>query len=171
MNNTEYVKLSENTERKFPNGLRVTQEMYDSIMALLNDAVECDFEYDGLKKDLIYKEQLISDDQLENSVVLSQGKIELLHAVLGLYTEVTEIITAILPMLEGGKLDEVNLLEEVGDLAWYEAMLFRQLNSSREAVQSANIEKLQTRYPDKFTMADATIRDLSEERKILESGL
>lgn len=44
-------------------------------------------------------------------------------------------------------------------------------NSSIEQIQEANIKKLKSRYPDKWTLQDATQRNLDNERSVLECNL
>lgn len=92
-----------------------------------------------------------------------------LHAIIGIATESGELMEAVQDKLEVQKpLDEVNLLEEVGDLNWYEAILIDALDGDWDTVRERNIAKLRARYPDKFTSEDAINRDLETERKILE---
>ena len=67
-----------------------------------------------------------------------------------------------------GGFDEVNLKEEAGDLLWYLAMLFRELDTDFTEVATTNINKLKARFPEKFTEEKAYVRDLITERKILE---
>jgi hypothetical protein len=66
--------------------------------------------------------------------------------------------------------DAVNLIEECGDVQWYEAMLCRALGTDFDTVQRTNIAKLKARFPDKFTEESANNRDLEIERSILENG-
>lgn len=99
----------------------------------------------------------------------------ILHALLGIMTEAGELaellhntIVGNLPSGAGG-IDTVNLIEECGDLQWYEAMLCRALGTTFDAVQRKNIAKLKARFPDKFTEESANNRDSERERSILET--
>jgi len=47
--------------------------------------------------------------------------------------------------------------------------IYNGLNLNQEEYLQKNIDKLQARYPEKFTEYDAVNRDLDKERKILES--
>jgi NTP pyrophosphatase (non-canonical NTP hydrolase) len=95
--------------------------------------------------------------------------IDLLHAALGMQTESAEFSDMLKKSIFYGKpLDEVNLLEELGDQLWYISLALRALNSSFEEVMAKNIEKLKARYPHKFTEDKALNRDLDKEREILE---
>lgn len=109
----------------------------------------------------------------------------ILHALLGIMTEAGEMAELLsntivgsvqagvnsgnLPSGSGG-IDTVNLIEECGDLFWYQAMLARALDTDFETMQRTNIAKLKARFPDKFTEEGANNRDLTSERKILENN-
>lgn len=100
---------------------------------------------------------------------LDMGKIRLLHATMGLCTESGELTDQLKKHLFYGKeLDRVNLIEEAGDLLWYLAILFDELDTTFGEVMSSNIAKLRSRYPEKFTPKQASQRDLGKERSILE---
>ena len=90
------------------------------------------------------------------------------HAVYGIMTEASELAEALKLAKASGSFDKVNLKEEAGDIMWYLAMLFRELDTSFEEVAEVNLHKLKARYPDKFTSEKAAKRDLETERKILE---
>lgn len=96
--------------------------------------------------------------------------IRLLHAVIGLETEVGELQDALKKSIFYGKpLDKVNIAEEIGDAFWYMAILSDTLGVSFEEIMEKNIAKLKARYGDKFTESAALNRDLDTERKILET--
>lgn len=94
---------------------------------------------------------------------------DLLHAAIGLATESGELLDALKRRLFYGKpLDDVNLVEELGDLMWYIAVACHSLGTTIDAVCAANITKLKRRFPERFTSEHAINRDLSAERKALE---
>ena len=94
---------------------------------------------------------------------------QLLHATLGLMSEAGEIADALKRHICYGKaLDEVNILEEVGDLAWYQALAMTAVKRTLEESLERNIAKLKARYGDKFTAAAALNRNLEAERQALE---
>ena len=96
----------------------------------------------------------------------------LLHATLGLMSEVGEIADALKKRLIYGKeLDLVNLVEEVGDESWYQALLLDAIGSTFEASWERNIAKLRKRFPDKFEASRALDRDLIAERHALEGAV
>ena len=107
---------------------------------------------------------------LEESSVTAT-KEDLLHAVLGMVTEAAELADAIKKEYAYGKpIDNVNIIEELGDILWYIAMATRHLGTSFENLFDVNIAKLRARYPDGFNARDALIRNLERERIILEQG-
>ena len=93
----------------------------------------------------------------------------LLHAAIGLCTESGEMQDQLKKHIFYGKeLDKINLIEEMGDLFWYLAIMADELNVSFEEIQEGNIKKLKKRYEGKFGETKAKNRDLAAERKILE---
>lgn len=93
----------------------------------------------------------------------------LIHAVLGLTSEVGELADALKKHLIYGKaLDLVNVIEETGDVLWYEALALAAVKGQLSDAMAKNIAKLQKRFGDKFTEQAALNRDLPAERKILE---
>lgn len=102
--------------------------------------------------------------------------IRLLHAFMGLSTEVGEIVDALKKHIFYGKsLDLINLAEEFGDCEWYKAigvdalskLLNREPEDLEKMIKQINIEKLQKRYPGKFSEDNANNRNLDAERDIL----
>lgn len=94
-----------------------------------------------------------------------------MHCLLGMQTEVGELIDQYKKhIFYGAPLDLVNVYEELGDLFWYIAILCDQYKWKLEAILDTNIEKLRTRYPDKFNTHDAIHRFLKKERTVLEDS-
>jgi NTP pyrophosphatase (non-canonical NTP hydrolase) len=95
---------------------------------------------------------------------------QLLHGAIGISTEAGEILDAFKKSIYYGKpLDKVNVMEEVGDVMWYCALILREIGYSFEDVAQININKLRARFGDKFSEFDAQNRDLARERSILEA--
>jgi NTP pyrophosphatase (non-canonical NTP hydrolase) len=117
-----------------------------------------------------------------NQFHLSSITPNMIHATLGLTTEANEIADHLKAVLFYGKpLDKVNLIEEIGDLFWFSALLLQEINylydldtdqSHKDItfadIMQKNLAKLKVRFPDKFTEFDALNRDLSSERNVLE---
>lgn len=180
-----------------------------------------------------WKEYLeLSEKTLSDEFHIDDKKYEyLLHATIGILTEVEELLDNHL-----GEVDSVNVLEEVGDITWYLAIIGREYNinlpeslplSNEDPMKivlsivkqtcklldylkkkiyynkpinddefkqttlvimillqsymnhfkidikdsfDTNINKLRSRYGDKFSSDKAINRDLDLEREILESG-
>lgn len=98
------------------------------------------------------------------------------HALIGTATEATELMEALLANMDGATLDIFNILEEFGDINWYEAIAIDAANGELETfgfedVLTTNIEKLRKRFPEKFTSEHAINRNLEEERDTVEIGL
>lgn len=86
-------------------------------------------------------------------------QMELIHAVLGLASELGEIADTVKKhIIYGQVLDEENLVEEVGDSDWYAGLLLTAINELRSVAMEKNIAKLKRRYPDGFTELAATAR-------------
>lgn len=97
------------------------------------------------------------------------GEQRLLHASMGLVTESAEFLDALKKSFFYGKeLDKVNLKEELGDILWYVAIACDALGTDFETEMKRNINKLRTRYPEKFESHQAENRDLEKERETLE---
>lgn len=186
MNVHEYLIESEKTERKFEGGAVVDGEMAVMTQRLLDIVLNASLLLNLIKKNLVYgkpKEEMaeqweeytfrlatawdgyIPDDDVE----LSQDKMEVLHAALGIVTETAELI----PPLAGyifrhEPLDTVHVAEEFGDFHWFQGIILRKFVIDPKEMLERNIEKLRVRYPNKFTSEDALNRDLESERKVLE---
>lgn len=92
------------------------------------------------------------------------------HAAMGCVTESAELMDALKKsMFYGKELDIVNIKEEAGDILWYLAILFDELGTDFETEMERVINKLRSRFPEKFTEEAAENRDLETEREILES--
>jgi NTP pyrophosphatase (non-canonical NTP hydrolase) len=120
-----------------------------------------------------YVQQVLRSESLDYKVVKDRlqdiSTIRLLHATLGLTTEVGEFADLLKRMLFYGKeLDIPNGKEEIGDIQWYCGLAIDVLKTTLDEVQTMNITKLRIRYPEKFTEYDALNRDLDKEREVLE---
>lgn len=92
----------------------------------------------------------------------------LLHSILGFITETGEIAVQMLD--DDSKIDMVNVIEELGDIQWYEAIAVDEIGTTWEDIRQRNYDKLSKRYPNKFTREHAENRDLEAERKALEKA-
>ena len=138
------------------------------VSETLNDFAQIGETLDNQKRRLFYgKGDALTPESVDGfSIQGLNGNI--VHAIYGLCTEAGEISEALIKAAETGSFDEVNLKEEAGDLLWYLAMLFRELDTDFDTVATTNINKLKARFPEKFTQDKAYNRDLGTEREILE---
>lgn len=109
-------------------------------------------------------------DAAAGRLILNPENLRLLHAVLGLTTEIGELTDPLKKhIFYGAPLDKVNLREETGDLFWYLALVMAYLDEPNfTAILKTNIEKLRARFPEAFTEDKANNRDLPAERAVLE---
>lgn len=86
----------------------------------------------------------------------------LVHAGQGLFTEGGEYMSEVKRLHQYGKaLDgkmHSHMVEELGDVLWYVALACEHLGVSMHKVAQANINKLQQRFPEKFSGLAAEAR-------------
>lgn len=76
----------------------------------------------------------------------------LLHGALGIASEGGELLAEMQRWIWYKKdLNETNIKEEIGDVLWYVAEICNALGWDMGEVMTANISKLKTRYPEKYT--------------------
>ncbi len=92
------------------------------------------------------------------------------HAIYGTVTEAGELMSDLKKAkIYGKEIDPARLVDEMGDVMWYLALLADELNVSFEEVWEKNIAKLRVRFPEKFESQRALERDKDAERKAQES--
>jgi NTP pyrophosphatase (non-canonical NTP hydrolase) len=149
------------------------------FITAINAAIAAANQLDRVKKTLFYgKDNLLApakDMPAISKLPLMLGDTEadsatnIIHAIIGIFTEAGEMLEALREAINLGKpLDYVNAKEETGDLFWYVAILARECGFTFEQSQRTNIAKLRARFPDRFTEFDANTRNLGLERAILE---
>jgi NTP pyrophosphatase (non-canonical NTP hydrolase) len=90
--------------------------------------------------------------------------VRLLHAAMGLATESGEFVDQLKKHIFYGKpIDIINIKEETGDVMWYIAVAINVLQTTLDDIMEGNIEKLQKRYPTKFTEDAALNRNIEHE--------
>jgi NTP pyrophosphatase (non-canonical NTP hydrolase) len=198
MNLTEYTKRALTTESK-PNAVVVSSAQLHTTLAALISAGNL---LDILKKDCWYGlptdqgkllkrsttlhteieslSNLNVRDMLPRPIPRDFDNLELpnprlAHGIVGATTESIELLQALQKVLDGDT-DGVNILEEVGDVMWYLAIIVDTLGGSWDAILQANIDKLARRNKVAETgggfNAEATInRDTADERAILNGQL
>lgn len=190
---TEFQPLALRTEAKI-DSVKTSKRL---LIALLVANVATAELLDAIKKQVFYKNdkkllektaehtqqladmaQLIKDEFVEGELGPDSFNDEIevnsrvFHALLGIITEAGELSDALLNAVTGGGIDAVNLQEEAtGDMGWYRAILNDELGLDEYQGLTNVINKLRTRYPDKFTNELAANRNLEAERKHLEVGV
>lgn len=119
----------------------------------------------------IFASGRVLPDMVDTMPALSDRDIDMLHAMIGVTTEAIELLQNTISILNGRSAvkDYSNIVEEMGDIYWYLAVLQKVTGISEEKVKNKNIMKLRARYPEKFTSEDALNRDLDKEKDALDS--
>lgn len=83
----------------------------------------------------------------------------ILNGILGLCGETGEVSDHIKKSLfQGHVFDKEKVINELGDVCWYVAILAKGLDIDLETVMNLNIEKLKDRYPDGFKVENSIHR-------------
>src|SRR6266568_6467648 len=83
----------------------------------------------------------------------------LVHAALGATSECGELSTTVKAhVVYGTPIDGENVKEEIGDAMWYLALAAKSIGLTLSQCAKANIERLERRYPEKYTDQDAVRR-------------
>lgn len=105
---------------------------------------------------------------------VDEGKsAQFMAGVVGLADEVGEISSILKKSVEYGKgeVDVVHLKEEVGDCLWRLAQIADTFGFKLSECMRLNIQKLEVRYPDKYSDFLALNRSLGKERIVLEDKI
>lgn len=184
----QYTKDAIRTESKIDE-VKINTKMLINVLALYINAGQM---LDQVKKHIFYGKDY-NGDEFNNAYLTIRDAIEdiagiplsgnlyeeaievdprVFHSIIGIATESTELCEALYhSILSKEEFDVVNLLEELGDVAWYSSILVDSTNGDWSNILETNISKLRKRFPEKFTNEDAIERNLDDERRILEGGL
>ena len=156
-------------------------EVAKELCVVLSEVIKVGERLDNLKKHIYYgKEVKISNEKnyteevaknfFRASGALSNNEmVHIAHGIIGKTTESVELCEALFKHIYNGeKFDKVNVIEEIGDGQWYDALLLRVLNVTHVKSWSINIAKLYKRFSGKFCEEKALNRNLKTERKVLE---
>lgn len=109
-----------------------------------------------------------TNSSLPETVKLGSHTVHLIHAAFGLSSEVGEFVDNLKRhIFYGTEIDYANMEEELGDICWYMALALREINSDFETIMHKNINKLMTRYPEKFDPERAVNRNTDLEKEAL----
>lgn len=187
MDLNQYVKDAVRTESRIEKVTLLDSETFGAALQIFIQSGQI---LDMFKKNIFYGKEIdwervedkLGKIEMDSGAGFADRKTDLdidprmFHALIGTATEAAELMEALLAYTEGEGLDIFNVLEEFGDINWYEAIAIDASNGELEAfgfedVLRTNIEKLRKRFPEKFTSEKAIKRNLEDERETLETGL
>ncbi len=174
-NMTQYMKDAARTapgpDFKMHTDMVPLQVLLDSIQNVLAiskpiDDIKKALFYGKPNEDLAFAARVFAQEPVPYPTVAE----DLLHSILGIYTEAAEMLEVLALVLTSGKTDDlrIKLINEAGDSLWYKALLFKQMGTNFEEVAGLNIEKLKKRFPVKFTEDLALNRDESKENVVFD---
>jgi hypothetical protein len=191
-NLSEYQQKSEALEAKDFEGIRSRVSNIENLACILENlgtVRNAGKDLDAFKKAVFYGKdsrlkELIKERCAPKSLyyahasdeeilerALTEQNLRILHGIIGIATELEEIIDAYeRHVICGQPLDHVNLGEECADISWYiAAPLLGALGLDWHEMLERNVNKLHARYnKGRFDSEDSVNRDLEKERKILE---
>ena len=93
------------------------------------------------------------------------------HGIMGLAGEVGELAGAYERWIHYDQgFDRTNFIEELGDCLWYISLAADALGVKLEEIMKANINKLATRYPDKFDKGKAVEENRDRQAEAAAMG-
>jgi hypothetical protein len=147
------------------------------VIETLSNFVDWGNRLDRIKKVLIYGRldaellPVAVKDDLSRDADFMGIPPQIVHAIIGMATEASELVEAVLKTLADGEpFDTVNFVEETGDILWYGQLGMKTVGSTLDGAAWTNTRKLAIRYPDKFTQDRAINRDTQAERGVLETS-
>ena len=170
--NEEYVAAAMRTNTPDYAAVQERLDATGTFAELLNTMRNCMYageRLDTFKKHLMYGKLLTHENHEQmRASMMSDENIDIMHGIIGMQTEVAELIEAFIRMVyEGTPLDLVNVAEEIGDNQWYVAVIVNRLRLKLDEIHARNIAKLRIRFPERFSEERAINRDLSAEREAL----
>lgn len=88
----------------------------------------------------------------------------ILEAALGISGEAGEVVDRVKKFaFQGHKLHAGKIVEELGDLLWYIALMTDAIGETLECVMNRNIQKLKARYPEGFSEERSINRDKADK--------
>ena len=99
----------------------------------------------------------------------TDDEVNIIHGIVGVITEAGEMAELLKAFFEGTPFDRVHLLEEGGDVEWYQVRILRGIHASLYQRDFTNINKLHGRHGSAFDVFRDANRDLGAERKQLEA--
>lgn len=151
MDSDTYQRLCLRTESAPPVEVFSERNPSEDLPDILEAIQKLSQEADRLKKLLFYG-KAASPQYKITTLPGSEKEIRILHAVLGIQSELGEILEA---MSQG----DARIADEFGDVAWYVSVGEDAVGASMGSIMQANIEKLRVRFPGKFEAQAAIQKD------------
>lgn len=90
-------------------------------------------------------------NEYQELALRTAGEVDIVNAALGLCGETGEVADLIKKYkFQGHDLNRWKLIDEIGDVCWYVAIMASAFGFSLEEVFVSNIDKLKLRYPNGF---------------------
>lgn len=118
----------------------------------------------GMLKPLLHESLAVEFDPMNST----DTTINVIHGSVGVMTEAGEVAELLLKAIEHAERDDVNVLEECGDMMWYIARMLRGVGSDFDHCGKTNINKLRGRHGETFNVERDHNRNLEGERMQLE---
>jgi NTP pyrophosphatase (non-canonical NTP hydrolase) len=94
--------------------------------------------------------------------------VNLLHGLLGIVGETSEVAQLTEKLLEGWDIDRERFINEIGDQIWYAAIALEALGSSLDEATSKNNTKLRERFPERFEASLALDKNENAEEMAMQ---
>jgi hypothetical protein len=145
------------------------------LLDALTDAMQAIERLDRIKSALFYGKDDPSLTIVSGGTTLFNHETlnpDLVHGVLGLVTESSELLHRLIIMgvRDPEPEDKINIIEELGDLEWFMSLTRKSLGLERDLILLANDLKLTTRYGPAFKQQAAVERNLSAEQEALRDA-
>jgi NTP pyrophosphatase (non-canonical NTP hydrolase) len=147
-------------DRRLAANTRARLTRYDAI---LDRAEAVGEDADTLKGELVYGRGVAkTEGGTSVPVIIGNGDRQRMHYLLGLVSEVGELVEAVRSK------SDADAIEELGDILWFASRMAIALDTTTEEVQRLNIGKLRARYPERFTEERANNRNLEAESLLFQ---
>lgn len=142
------------------------------LIHVLDDLQSEGQKLDVLKKALFYGKDVESlvdqrnawDKEKYYGINTDVTPINVIHAILGIITEASELAELLMDSILSGKpIDHTKLVLEGGDILWYTQLLARETGEGLEGFIAKNVEKLSKRFPNAVFTEEAAIARVDVE--------
>jgi hypothetical protein len=171
-----------------PTTYNLSQEVLGGLTEALHRLTPASLELDHFKRAMTYGDKLRINPpakyhplhpQIRGAEANNKGgdplseeqvaRLLLIHGILGKITEAMELAPILVDLIsDKADFDQINLIEELGDDAFYTSLVEHAAGAMPGNVVRRNVKKLRKRYKGDLFSAEAALnRDLDAERKAL----